>query len=216
MRNTFQVAFENHQSSKRRYMFSVDDPVMRHNWTVSLKRQIDIVSAGQQAQVANSSSFHRAAEQVAFRVLQETLMPPSSAESDNPRPTFSSRAQPLLPRSNGRLEASANGTSQSLHVRSKSRSQVYHRHGPGKLEHQQLDLLLRPNGDTTDSLDTDTEDGSHSPPEGGQRLWGGKELETVCQQNSAIVLVLASSQNELTNTRLSPSPAPLRPVIPVR
>ena len=217
MRNTFQVAFVNHQSSKRRYMFSVDDPVMRHNWTVSLKRQIDIVGAGQQAQVASTSSFHRAAEQVAFRVLQETLIPPTSAESDNPRPMFSSRVLPLSPRSNGRLETGANGTSQSSHVRSKSRSQVYHRHGPGKVEHQQLDLLLRPNGgDTTDSPDTDTEDGSHSPPEGGTRLWGGKELETVCQQNSAIVLVLASSQNELTNTRLSPSPAPLRPVIPVR
>lgn len=216
MRNTFQVAFVNHQSSKRRYMFSVDDPVMRHNWTVSLKRQIDIVSAGQQAQVASTSSFHRAAEQVAFRVLQETLIPPS-AESDNPRPLFSNRAQPLSPRSNGRLETSGNGISQSSHVRSKSRSQVYHRHGPGKVEHQQLDLLLRPNGgDTTDSLDTDTEDGSHSPPEGGTRLWGGKELETVCQQNSAIVLVLASSQNELTNTRLSPSPGPLRPIIPVQ
>jgi serine/arginine repetitive matrix protein 2 len=46
MRNTFQVAFVNHQSSKRQYTFSVDDPVMRHNWAVSLKRQIDIVSAG--------------------------------------------------------------------------------------------------------------------------------------------------------------------------
>ena len=216
MRNTFQVAFVNHKNSKRRYMFSVDDPVMRHNWTVSLKRQIDIVSAGQQAQVASSSSFHRAAEQVAFRVLQETLIPLPSAEFDNPRPTFSNRARPLSPRSNGRLEASGKGTPQPSHVRSKSRSQVYHRHGPGKLEHQQLDLLLQPNGDTTDSPETDAEDGSRSPPEGGTRLWGGKELETVCQQNSAIVLVLASSQNDLTNARLSPSPGPLRPVIPVR
>jgi len=42
----------NHQSSKRRYMFSVDDPIMRHNWTVSLKHQIDIVNAGLQVQVA--------------------------------------------------------------------------------------------------------------------------------------------------------------------
>jgi hypothetical protein len=41
MRNTFLVAFVNHQSSKRQYMFSMDDPVMRHNWTVSLKRQIE-------------------------------------------------------------------------------------------------------------------------------------------------------------------------------
>ena len=216
MRNTFQVAFVNHQGSKRRYMFSVDDPVMRHNWTVSLKRQIDIASAGQQAQVASSSPFHRAAEQVAFRVLQETLIPLPSAEGDNRRHTLSNRARPLFPRTNGRLEAGGNGTPQPSHVRSKSRSQVYHRHGPGKLEHQQLDLLLQSNGDTTDSPETDAEDDSHSPPEGGgTRLWGGKELETVCQQNSAIVLVLAS-QNELTNARLSPSPAPQQPAIPVR
>ena len=110
MRNTFQVAFVNHQSSKRQYMFSVDGPVMRHNWTVSPKRQIDIMSAGQQAQVANTSSFHRAAEQVAFHILQETLVPSPSAESDNPCPVFSSCAQPLTPRCNGRLEASGKGT----------------------------------------------------------------------------------------------------------
>jgi hypothetical protein len=216
MRNTFQVAFVNHQSSKRRYMFSVDDPVMRHNWTVSLKRQIDIVSAGQQAQVSSSSPFHRAAEQVAFRVLQETLIPLPSAGSDHPRHTLPDRARPLSPQTNGRLETSGKGTPQPSHVRSKSRSQVYHRHGPGKVEHQQLDLLLQPNDDTTDSPETDAEDDLLTPPEGGTRLWGGKELETVCQQNSAIVLVLASSQNELTNTRRSPSPAPLHPVIPVR
>jgi len=218
MRNTFQIAFVNHQGLKRRYMFSVDDPVMRHNWTISLKRQIDIVSAGQQAQVTGSSPFHRAAEQVAFRVLQETLIPPQSAECDNPRPPFSSqffstlaRARPLSPPHN-RLEANGNGTSPSSHVRSKSRSQVYHRHGPGKLEHQQLDLLL--GGDATDSPETDAEDGT--PSEGGTRLWGGKELETVCQQNSAIVLVLASSQSDLANPRSPPSPAGPRPVIPIR
>jgi hypothetical protein len=42
MCNTFQVTSANHQSSKCRYIFSMDDPVMRHNWTVSLKHQIDI------------------------------------------------------------------------------------------------------------------------------------------------------------------------------
>ncbi|KAI0281542.1 hypothetical protein BC826DRAFT_1068957 [Russula brevipes] len=219
MRNTFQLAFVNHQGSKRRYMFSVDDPVIRHNWTVSLKRQIDIVSAGQQAQAASSSPFHRAAEQVAFRVLQETLIPPPSVECDSPRPPFSSqyfsqgRARPRSPLRDGHLDTNGK-TSQSSHMRSKSRSQVYHRHGPGKLEHQQLDHLLHANGDEADSPETDTEDSP--PPEGGTRLWGGKELETICQQNSAIVLVLASSQNEPTNTRLSPSPAPLRTTIPVR
>jgi hypothetical protein len=217
MRNTFQIAFVNHQGLKRRYMFSVDDPVMRHNWTVSLKRQIDIVGAGQQAQVTGSSPFHRAAEQVAFRVLQETLIPPQSAECDNPHPPFSSQyfsqahARPLSPPHNNRFEANGKGASPS-HVRSKSRSQVYHRHGPGKVEQQQLDPLL--GGDGTDSPETDAEAGT--PSEGGTCLWGGKELEAVCQQNSAIVLVLASSQSDLANARLSPSPAGLRPVIPIR
>jgi hypothetical protein len=221
MRNTFQIAFVNHRASKRRYMFSVDDPVMRYNWTVSLKRQIDIVTAGQQAQVTGSSPFHRAAEQVAFRVLQETLIPLQSGECEDPHPPFSSqyftshgRPRPLSPRINNRLDTNGKGTPPSSHVRSKSRSQVYHRHGPGKLEHQQLDLLLRPNGDGTDSPETDAED--VTPPEGGTRLWGGKELETICQQNSAIVLVLASSQNEVANVRLSPSPAALRQVTPMR
>ncbi|KAH9034827.1 hypothetical protein EDB85DRAFT_2073544 [Lactarius pseudohatsudake] len=196
MRNTFQLAF-------RRYMFSVDDPVMRYNWTVSLKRQIDIVSAGQQAQAVGS-------KQIAFRVLQETLIPPLS--TNRGIPPFASQyfqtqalVQPLSPRQTPPLPH---------HVRSKSRSQVYHRHGPGKLEHQQLDLLLSPNGgDGTDSPETDAEDAS--PPEGGSRLLGGKELEMICQQNSAIVLVLASSQSELVH-RPTPLPAPLRPAIPVQ
>ncbi|KAH9013745.1 hypothetical protein EDB85DRAFT_2076558 [Lactarius pseudohatsudake] len=213
MRNTFQLAFVNHEGSKRRYMFSVDDPVMRYNWTVSLKRQIDIVSAG-------SSPFHRAAEQIAFRVLQETLIPPLS--TNRGIPPFASQyfqtqalVQPLSPRRNTRPYANGKETPPlPHHVRSKSRSQVYHRHGPGKLEHQQLDLLLSPNGgDGTDSPETDAEDAS--PPEGGSRLLGGKELEMICQQNSAIVLVLASSQSELVH-RPTPLPAPLRPAIPVQ
>jgi hypothetical protein len=36
-----------------------------------------------------TGSSHRATEQVAFRVAQETLIPPPSAESDNPCPTSS-------------------------------------------------------------------------------------------------------------------------------
>ncbi len=212
MRNTFQLAFVNHEGSKRRYMFSVDDPVMRYNWTVSLKRQIDIASAGQQAQAVGTSPFHRAAEQIAFRVLQETLIPTPSA--DRGIPLFSSPfVRPLSLKRNDRPHANGKETwPPSHHVRSKSRSQVYHRQGPGKLEHQQLDILLSPNG--TESPETDAEDAS--PPEGGARMWGGKELEMICQQNSAIVLVLASSQSEPLHVRPTPSPAPLRTAIPVQ
>ena len=44
MCNMFQVALVNHQNPKRRCMFNVDEPVMQHNWTVSLKCQIEIVN----------------------------------------------------------------------------------------------------------------------------------------------------------------------------
>ncbi|KAF8259101.1 hypothetical protein EI94DRAFT_1813952 [Lactarius quietus] len=218
MCNTFQLAFVNHEGSKRRYMFSVDDPVMRYNWIVSLKRQIDIASASQQARVAELSPFHRAAEQIAFRVLQETLISSLRGKPAFARQDFPTQAlvQPLSPQPNNCPDAS--GTEilpSSHHVWSKSRSQVYHRQGPGKLENQQLGLLLSPNsGDSTDSPKARAEDAS--PPEGGSRLWGGKELEMICQQNSAIVLVLASSQQGEPVRRPALSPSPLRPAIPVQ
>ena len=123
IRNTFQLVFVNHEGSKRRYMFSVNDPVMRY-WTVSLKRQIDIASAGQPGQAVGSSSFHRSAEQIGFRVLQETLIPPPMANQCNP--SFASQyfptqalVRPLSPQRNDRPDAS--DTETSHHVRSKSR-----------------------------------------------------------------------------------------------
>jgi hypothetical protein len=60
-------------------MFSVDDSVMRHNWTVSLKRQIDIASAGQQAQaVIPSPSFPRPTGEVkvVFRTSERNSIEP--------------------------------------------------------------------------------------------------------------------------------------------
>ena len=104
-------------------MFSIDDLVMRYNWTVSLKRQIDIAS-GQQAQAVGPSPFHRAAEQIAFRVLQETLIPPLTVNWGNP--SFASEyfltqalVRPLSPQRNNRPDASDIETSH--HMRSKSR-----------------------------------------------------------------------------------------------
>ena len=104
-------------------MFSVDDPVMRYNWTVSLKRQIDIAS-GQQAQAVGTSPFPCVAEQIAFRVLLETLMPPPTANLGNP--SFASQyfptqalVRPLSPQCNDRPDASDAETSH--HMRSKSR-----------------------------------------------------------------------------------------------
>ncbi|TRM69931.1 Sec7 domain-containing protein, partial [Schizophyllum amplum] len=105
MRNTFQVAFRERGGAKRRYMFSVDDHLLRHQWATYLPRQIR-ACAGDGA-VIPPGAFHPAAENVALAVLQDTLI--------------GRRASRVVP-------------APTAHVRSKSRSKVYHRHGAGRNE----------------------------------------------------------------------------------
>ncbi|KAI0779958.1 hypothetical protein C8Q74DRAFT_728453 [Fomes fomentarius] len=187
MRNTFQVAFRNHTGLKRRYMFSVDDHLIRHQWTVSLKRQIDIASAVQAA----GPSTSQAAEALAFKVLQDTLTSPEEG--------YDSFAAPLSPvdqayarltgnrsRSGSVTNALARSGSRRMgvpaaHVRSKSRSQLYRQNGAGKLE---LEL--------DDEDDRGLESSTSQRPDG--RLWSGHELEVFCRQNSSIPSVLAYLQ----------------------
>ncbi|CAL1707433.1 unnamed protein product [Somion occarium] len=174
MRSTFQLAFLNHEGQKRRYMFSVDDPLIRHPWTVSIQRQIDI--AGSQA--GQASKPLRAAEQIAFRVLQDTLIG-SDVESHQ------SPVDEAFERLTG--EASTNPSSRRApldkspaHARSKSRSQVYHRHGAGKLEPE-----------SSDELDQTTRNRLLPLLRTPSRLWSGRDLEVICQQNSAIPSLIA-------------------------
>ncbi|KAJ7783259.1 hypothetical protein B0H16DRAFT_1496118 [Mycena metata] len=198
MRNTFEMAFLNHCGTKRRYMFSVDDPLIRHQWAVSLRRQIDIASS-----IASSSSlsqtspgpskFHRAAEIVAFKALQQTLM-----GTDIPTGASPAAVDSALRRlnSNGSPPRSSNGNGgfrfpaewpspenptkdsrfNTAHVRSKSRSKVYHR-GAGRNE---LDLH--------DQEFQKEERFDHDLPSRHE------DLEMQCQQNSSIPLVLAFLQ----------------------
>jgi len=124
-------------------MFSVDDPMIRHQWTVSLRRQIDTAASSMTASISTLSvgapKFH-------FKVLQETLLgpdassapppaaleqgaPPPDVDSPNESPSrFSSercRSVASVRKGNGQLNGSA-------HTRSKSRSQMYHQHGDGQ------------------------------------------------------------------------------------
>ena len=149
MRNTFQVAFRDRGGAKRRYMFSVDDHLLRHQWATYLPRQIR-ACAGDSDAVIPPGAFHRAAENVALAVLQDTLIGSRKAPQAAPTP--------------------------ATHARSKSRSKVYHRHGAGRNELE---------------LGADESDES-SGREG--RLWSGRELETLCLQNSSVTLVLSYLQ----------------------
>lgn len=212
MRNTFQLAFINHNGAKRKYMFSVDEAVMRHQWVVSIKRQIDIVvSTVTPAEASGSSSkIYKANERLAFRVLQDTLIGPDGEDTvpmspvdealarlngaPSPRHVPNSSVSSSRGTTNGRFGSGwpgrkSNGA--SPHVRSKSRSKVYPRHGPGRFE---MDL--------SDSSDTRTDDEQAQPdnltPSQPQRLWSGRDLDIVCRQNSLITPMLAYLQAQTT------------------
>ncbi|EGN99792.1 hypothetical protein SERLA73DRAFT_152020 [Serpula lacrymans var. lacrymans S7.3] len=206
MRNTFQVAFSDHNAAKRKYMFSVDDPVIRHEWTVSLKREVEAsTNAASASSMANRSSaltfrFHQAASHIAFKVLQDTLINPDGFAIGGSSTLIGKalhRRAPSVPHHNrdnsrGSIDPNRNGTLIPIHNRSKSRSKMYHRLGPGKLEPDN-----NHNGDATfnsrASKDNDEHGEDSASPEEG-RLWSGRDLEMYCQQNSSIALVLAYLQ----------------------
>ncbi|KAG9221047.1 hypothetical protein CCMSSC00406_0005514 [Pleurotus cornucopiae] len=195
MRNTFQIAFLNHNNCKRRYMFSVDDPLIRHQWAVSLKRQIDS-STNSTNSASNGgrpgpSKFYRAAEHLAFRILQETLLGSDAFSSrlsskllDKP-----SRMSPSPSPSPGRFLVDqrnpTNGSRAAAHIRSKSRSQLY-RQGAGRNE---LDLA----NSTGSAYEKDSSAEEQYTRVNGP-LWSNQELELQCQQNSSIALVLSFLQ----------------------
>jgi hypothetical protein len=205
MRNTFQMAFLSHDGAKRRYMFSVDDPLIRHQWVVSLRRQIDNATSTAANSLAQTSpgtlKFHRAAEIVAFKALQETLIG-ADLHSGAPGTVI----QNAIHRLNGSPPRPTNGSSFRFpaeqrpavtttkfasHIRSKSRSQVYHRHGAGRNE---LDLNY---DDPDEDITNDDFTGMHDhdlPSRNEGPLWSGRDLEMQCQQNSSIPLVLAFLQ----------------------
>ncbi|KAH7925547.1 hypothetical protein BV22DRAFT_1195119 [Leucogyrophana mollusca] len=213
MRNTFQVAFLDHNRRKRKYMFSVADPVIRHEWSISLKREIETSSnAVIASKITTSSSpqttrFYQAASNTAFRVLQETLISPDSFTATPSASKLGSALQRLVPSANHNRDNSRGATDHTLGtqpsgrvapslssepVRSKSRSRMYYRHGPGKHEsegHQNGNSLPQP-FDTSEDDEQDDEAQLRSQ----DRLWSGKDLIMFCQQNSSIALVLAFLQ----------------------
>ncbi|KAF8806415.1 hypothetical protein BYT27DRAFT_7101994 [Phlegmacium glaucopus] len=186
MRNTFQLAFLSQAGAKRRYMFSIDDTIIRNEWATSLKRHIDLACGA--PSLPEVSKYHAAAEATAFKVLQETLMDSSRAPASCYRPSNSY--------SNGTPAPFIGSVSSTghLHIRSKSRSKVYHRHEGGKNE---TDLSHRSPNNSRESndLNQDLSDHTNSPdrcPEG--HVWTARDLEMYCLQNSAIPLVLSHLQ----------------------
>ena len=186
MRNTFQLAFLNQTGAKRRYMFSIDDTIIRNEWATSLKRHIDLACVAPLPE-ASRSKFYAAAEATAFKVLQDTLMDSGSAPASlyHPNNSYSNGGPVPL---TGSSTSSFTGP---LQIRSKSRSKIY---GAGKNE---SDLGHRlPNGSCEgNDLNQDLSDHTNSPdqcPEG--HIWTARDLEMYCLQNSSIPLVLSYLQ----------------------
>ncbi|KAI0790778.1 hypothetical protein C8Q75DRAFT_760596 [Abortiporus biennis] len=194
MRHTFQVAFPNHEGIKRKYMFSVNDAIVRHQWVISMKRQIDVVTTcSPTIAMLQSDPYvkaYQAANDIAFKVLQQTLITPDS-EDNHPVDQAFARLTGSPPRSSNGIPSRRSKLDGVIsHYRSKSRSQIYHRYGAGKSE---------PDFGTED-LDPDTSGYESNSGVGASlsryadRLWSGHELTITCRQNGAIAAVLAYLQ----------------------
>ena len=184
MRNTFQLAFLDQTGAKRRYMFSIDDTIIRNEWATSLKRHIDLACGA--SLLPEASKFYAAAEATAFKVLQDTLMG-SSRTPASYYPLNNSY-------SNGAATPPTGSSTEPLQIRSKSRSKVYHRHGEGKNEGELGHRSPNSSSESND-LNQDFSDHTNSPdhyPEG--HIWTARDLEMHCLQNSSIPLVLSYLQ----------------------
>ena len=187
MRNTFQIAFLNPSGEKRKYMYSVDDPVIRHEWTSSLKRQMEVARSGLGGPVGDVGPtseqmlVYRAAEELSFKVLQDTLL----SRDMNGSTELTAGSHSSLMRQRNPISPTPFTASSKVYPRSQSRSQMY-RLGAGKHEQE----LSNGNGtNMTSQLDDFTRELN-----GDVRLWTSAELETLCQQNSAIAHVLSLLQ----------------------
>ncbi|CAA7259127.1 unnamed protein product [Cyclocybe aegerita] len=185
MKNTFQIAFLTSLGAKRRYMFSVDDTIIRNEWATCLRRQIDLtlanISSANGAASLTTAKFKKAADAVAFKVLQETLMgrsTPSSSPANGsyPRPNGS----------NGLTTSSIPFTTGPLHIRSKSGNKIY------EVVKSELDFGHRSQNSSRESNDYHAEAHANTPDQRPDGLvWTSRELEMQCQQNSSIALVLS-------------------------
>ena len=190
MRNTFQLAFLNQTGAKRRYMFSIDDTIIRNEWATSLKRHIDLACVAPLSETSKSK-FDAAAEATAFKVLQDTLMGSNRSLASCYRPNNSySNGDPAL------LTGSSSSFTGPLRIRSKSRSKIY---GAGK---NGSDFGHRsPNSSCeVNDLNQDLSDHTNSPdqhPEG--YIWTARDLEMYCLQNSSIPQVLSYLQVDHTS-----------------
>jgi hypothetical protein len=194
MRNTFQLAFLNQAGVKRKYMFSVDDPIIRNEWATSLRRHIDsakvIASAPGGSAPDAAPKFHKAADAVAFQVLQDTLMGPSvPAGSHRPNGSYSN-----LARHNGTNSYLTGFTAPStspLHIRSKSRSKVYR---PGKNEPEFGHMSPNSVHESSESSPESSDKANTPEHQFDGAVWTIRDLEIQCQQNSSISLVLSFLQ----------------------
>ncbi|KAJ3560103.1 hypothetical protein NP233_g11053 [Leucocoprinus birnbaumii] len=167
MRNTFQIAFTDHREVKRRYMFSVADPV----WALHVRTSIEQASSTPNATPSmnpEASKFLKVAEQVALGVLQRSLIDGPDSVRLNGFSSQNGHATSPVKYTNGK----SNGFRYPKHVRSKSRSQLY-RHDAGQNE---LDLSYD-SSSYTEFRDSDLSDANDEEvEEQAGPTWSGEDL----------------------------------------
>jgi len=130
-----------------------------------------------------SSKFHRAAQSVAFEILQETLIG-SGTSFVRSSLTNGANGNSILPLTG----SSAPFSIATIHTRSKSRSRVYN-HGAGRDE-KELNRL-----ENCSNYSNDSSNNVNLPEQQlGGNIWTSRDLEMYCLQNSSISLVLSFLQ----------------------
>jgi hypothetical protein len=174
---------------------------MRHQWAQSIRQQIEkslvagsTITPTEHALPPGVSDFYRAAEEVAFKVLQDTLTGSGPSSSTTTTATSLSNGQAA-----GYHQAAVDKDAVA-HRRSKSRSKLYPRPAVGRLEFD-LSSSHSSSHRYNSSRESNETDGGESsggaaagPYESGRaegRIWSGRELELHCQQNSLIPNVLS-------------------------
>ncbi|PPQ63472.1 hypothetical protein CVT24_005129 [Panaeolus cyanescens] len=172
MRNTFQIAFMAADGTKRRYMYSHEEPIVRNEWVQSLKRHIDTArtpSAGtMEARSMMMQKLGKAADAVAFKVLQETLTGSNGSARQRHQTT-------------GSYSTQGSGGEPPVFGRSKSRSREHPPRAEFGLGHRS----------ENSSSESNNRGGGTEETHEGAALWTQRDLEIQCQQNSTISSVLS-------------------------
>lgn len=182
MNHTFQIAFVNHLSVKRKYLFSMNSAETKYDWVDTLKQRIENAPLEQEG----TPKATKIAAAVALQVLRDALLAPEEAPTLilSNKPTFGGRTGFGSPPSSRQGLKSAAGMQ-----RSNSISKTY-AHGAGKAESDLNERAIANSSAHLEVAVSMARRGSKDDEKQTSASKTGAEIINIVQQNSLLPLVL--------------------------